>query len=369
MKNKYIKIFLSIFITISVAPCFALAASDKLPEMMVGQTKVVQGTSTYYGGEAGSQAIYNYAPAGNTNSSGDNTFLGFDQTKLATCYSGLVITAVNALTGYCFGLEARGSSPIDLMVSRTYIDSMPATEVAALFYSPKPIIVGDSYMGADGLSNFAYWGKHLAISSGSVANTDAYWGVGNYTMNKDAQASLVDGSAEYKKYIDKINIMKGEAKDPGAIISAIWGHDWYMQGSNIGAFPNDEKDKYPEGKVWVVDSLDMYENITYRGNGTIIVEHDLNILTGVSIKAETKNDHLGFIVLGNVKVNNGCDVQASIFTNKNIKMNGDNTTMTGSFVAQKFDGMNRSNLRFYYDYNFSESWPPGFRYLNMPHPN
>ena len=86
VKKIYFKILL--ILCISILSCHpALAANDKLPDMMVGYPKVIQGTTTYYGGEAGSQAIYNSAPTGNTNDStgtglsqGDNTLLGFDKT-------------------------------------------------------------------------------------------------------------------------------------------------------------------------------------------------------------------------------------------------------------------------------------------------
>jgi hypothetical protein len=62
-------------------------------------------------------------------------------------------------------------------------------------------------------------------------------------------------------------------------------------------------------------------------------------------------------------------VQAAIYCKgaAGITINGNSSEFTGSFVAPTFGGLAGSNIRFYYDYNFDEMWPPGFRYLNMPH--
>ena len=258
------------------------------------------------------------------------------------------------------------------MNSRTYIDSTPVTEVAALFYSSGPIIIGDSYSGSSDLNNFAYWGKHLAISKGSVENSDAYWGIGNYTLNSDVQASLDVNSAEYTKYKSKIDTLSGEASPVNGGLSS---SNWFLQGNTLSTVAtSQDKAKYVEGKVWDAGSnltlpQGVNSNFTYNGNGTIIVSSGkLKIKDNTTLKSASSGDHLGIIVLGDVEIGANCDIQASIFSTGTIKMNGDGTTMTGSFVAQSFSGMNKQNLRFYYDYNLSDSWPPGFRYLNMPHP-
>ncbi|MCL5410319.1 MAG: LamG domain-containing protein [Patescibacteria group bacterium] len=296
--------------------------------------------------------------------SNNNELLGFEKDQLKKCAdNGLVVNPVR-----CFTLNAN-SSGIKVMTGRTYVSGVPITEVAALMY-PSKMIAGDAYGSLD---NFAFWGRSLHQNTSTPAS-DAAYKIG-YAINDNAQAKW--GGAEFNKNDAKIATLKNEAPLLNTSIGA--DGSWYLQKTTtnpgtpdnlIGTSPGDSA-KYPEGKVWYVNGsgLTINNNIMYSGKGTIIINGDLNIADGVSIKPLTSQDRLGFIVLGsgNVTTANNNKIRAAIYCKNIINVNGSNSDFTGSFVANAFGGLGGSNIRFYYDYDFDNAWPPGFRYLNMPH--
>lgn len=304
---------------------------------------------------------------------------GFDKENLMRCVNGLIISKIFSS---CF-IKNMDTDNIQVMTSRTYYNGAPGTEVATLLYPSNSLIVGDANLGGSDPNNFAYWGRHLAISSNGSTSPESYWGISGYTMNPDAQATL--SGAEYDKFSEKIKILEGEATKLSTATNLLTGN-WYLQTSQNTMYIPDSvagagQSKYPEGRVWRQSPFIMEAggpgalikiggSVTYHDKGTIIIPGDLTIQDDTILKPVSgQNDRLGIIVTGNVTIGRNCDVQASIFSKETISMAGSNTTMRGSFVAKNFNiPATSTNLRFYYDYNLNDAWPPGFRYLNMPHP-
>jgi len=290
------------------------------------------------------------------------SLFGFDQDNLVKCVNGIVTG--NSLDN-CFISNNINTNGIRVMNSKTYAGGNPAMELATLLY-PSKTVIGDVY---GSLSNFAFWGKSVNQGSGvTSSNSDAAYRVG-YAINPSAQAKW-DG-AEFTKNDAKIDVLKGEAPTlTSASIGSIG--TWYMQSTtNIGNSDQSDASKTPEGKVWYVNgNLTISNDKTYRGKGTIIVNGNLIINSGVDIQPYASGQNrLGFIVIGsgNVTAAGNNKINTTIYCRNTFNVNGSNNTFIGSFVANAFGGLAGSNIRFYYDYAFDEAWPPGFKYLNMPH--
>lgn len=388
-QSKFIAFFLCLVVLVGLAPA-ALAASTQLPEMMVGQTTLFDdaGRTSTYGGMQGNFAVLNY-------DKNVEYGYGFNMDTLSGC---------STPTGACFilGTGLRGdvsaSAAGRVMTSLTRVNDLPATETPALFFDNS--IIGDAYL--PNYSNFAFWGKNLALSAGSGANSadGASWKAGNYAVNAEAKATW--GSEAFLEYIDRIKALTGEATliEPSNAnyftIDAYYGNlNLQSSDENIFSAANPDYDKYKEGRVWVVGKesatggydpkgLTIRGSHRFSGKGTIIVTGELVFEAGASITKENADDSLGFIVLNPeriaVELQNNNRVDASIFAIGKINtptlcncgyidFTGDNITLTGSYVARGFDRITENNnIRFFYDYNLESNWPPGFRYLNMPRP-
>ncbi|MDD4877132.1 MAG: hypothetical protein PHQ86_08415, partial [Dehalococcoidales bacterium] len=319
-----------------------------------------------------------YDPASATDY-GYNLF-GFDKDTLTNCIDDNLLGGIYN----CFISSTRNSN-VKVMSSRTYVNRDPATaitELAALYYSPKSTLAGDAYLGNMDSSNFSYWGRNLVQGTGSSSN-ESFWGVGNYSLNPDAQASLNVNGAEYKQYKAKIDTLTGEAIASGSVANS----DLNLQRSNItSAASTDESADYPGGKIWkIADYTNNYHcgdgtlpgscAITYHGKGTIILpkafiaaygsDSQMYIYKDIKPAAGDSNARLGYITDRNVNISDNVTVQATIFTTGTITI-GNNVTMIGSFVASNFN-ITGNNVRFLYDKGLSTSQPPGFGYLKMPH--
>lgn len=299
---------------------------------------------------------------------------GFNKDLLVTCaQSGML-----ANPDRCFRRNTSGAGSVTVMNSRTSINGTAVTETAALFYPPKTV-VGDVYGSMD---NFAFWGRNLHQNGN--ASSDASWKTGAYTLNSAAQSAW--NGTEFAKNTAKIAALNGEASAVNPDIGST-RTSWYLQtptapapatSTMISGNTVAEVSKYPEGKVWVVNgNLIINASATFYGKGTIIVNGNLTINSGVSISpAPTGENRLGFIVLGTngtngiVTISGNNKIQSSIYCPGTITVSAlnKNVELTGSFVARSFN-ITAANTRFFYDYALDSAWPPGFRFLNMPHPN
>ncbi len=328
---------------------------------------------SFYGGFTGNETVYNsLKSAGQNNGSSTDELFGFRNTELVNCINNALVGVVRPYTS-CFQSNSSNSS-IRVVSSRTSVANKPVIETAVLFY-PAKMVTGDVY--GSGLNNFAFWGRNLHQQSGAGdPGSDATWRAGGYTLNPNAQSTL--SGAEFDKNSNKINALKGEA--PVANADTGTRSDWYLQTPTEPApttttmmddITNADASKFPEGKVWntlpgtlTVRSVDK----KYHGRGTIIVNGDLIINNGIDILPATSADRLGFIVTGSVRILGNNKIQASIYCpNSSITASSGNVELIGSFVANAFT-ISAANARFYYDYALDSAWPPGFRFLNMPHP-
>lgn len=304
----------------------------------------------------------------------DENLLGFDRARLADCINGIVLNSVNK----CFvkNNNSGTNSAVSFMNSRTYINDTPLLEVAAIAYKSKTVI-GDVYGSLD---NFAFWGKSLNQGAGvSSSNSDAAYRIG-YAINPNAQASMT--SEQYTAYRSKIDTLAGEGAETntGTLNST---SPWFLESSNIGSLGSGSS---PEGKVWTIKNQNVGSDLilrgshTYTGKGTLIIQH-VNLIANnnATLTPDDANSKLGIIVLdGKCEFKGNNKIQAAIFcmnsdTSDNVAnpddgkfISSDNSEFTGSFVANNFN-INGVNTRFYYDYDFDDMWPPGFKYLNMPH--
>lgn len=333
-------------------------------------------TEIYPGGPGG--AIWNsdgpVAVDPDTMKNDGYDLFGFESVNLAECVSGIIL----ANSPYrCFISNTKNNN-VKIMTSRTFVNNSsgdPVTELAAVFYPPQTMLIGDAYLGNLNPNDFAYWGRNLTQGSQS-ASSESFWGVGNYIMNPDAQASL--SSADYLKYKNKIDNLKNEATPEAGSLdnNAIWN----LQAESAATIGTDLNNlaasKFPEGRVWKADNdLDIDDSKTYNGKGTIIVPGDLIIEEGVTIKPRDKSSVLGIIVYGDVVFKGSNKIQASMislgvnmaFTG--MSFDGGDVDLVGSFVAKSFNFGGHSNIRFYYDKSLSNAWPPGFGDLKMPHPS
>ena len=239
---------------------------------------------------------------------------------------------------------------------------MTSNEISVLF-NPSILLSGDAYLGNSNLDNFAYWGRNLAQSSGNGANSDAFWALGNYVLNEEAQSTF--DSDQTEDYFNKVTRLKGEGKT----IPWPLGASIHLQSSELNTASVDQSSEYPDGKVWAREaSSTVLGSVTYNNSGTIIFDGDLVINSGSVIAPASDSDQLGIIVTGNLTIGSNCKIKAAILSLNNISL-GNNNELIGSFVSNTFNNLssNQSN-KFYYDYGFENNWPPGFKYLKMPQP-
>ena len=368
--------------SVSSAPAVRLTATvistlnDKglLPEPMVGQTTVMinpgeTDQTVFYDGMGSNQVILTTDP--------DANLVEYNRTMIEACRG--VLALPNLVK--CFSISGGSGSPIKNMVSRSLRDGMSGLEISALLYDPS-IIQGDAY-GMFDSDNFAFYGRNLNQTSNGAGPSNGSWNVTNYSLNPEAQSSFDKDQLAYMK--NRVMKLAGEAQTvPAITLRGI--RDWYLQGSTIGSVSNDEADKYPEGKVWLVnDYMALDRNITYHGKGTIIFLNNpgstLEIGLGHSIlPGNPDTDSLGLIIGGNPggainDVGGVLDFQgnnkltAAVLVFGMIAKGGGTGSVeaTGSFVANEFKSFaNNGFSHFTYDYKLDQMWPPGFRYFNMP---
>jgi len=303
-------------------------------------------------------------PSGTTGTGYD--LFGFLKGNLDNCLRGIVLTQNSS---NCY-VSNTYSGNMRVMTSRTYVGGKddPLLEIAALAQKNAALVVGDVSLGGMDPNDFAYWGRNLAQGSGASSSTDSFWGLNNYT---NTQSFSTD---KFKQYAAKITALEGEGAPlaNGSLTGAI-----YLQSDSIGTAPaSGVQDKYPNGKVWYYGrNLAVSSPIQFSGKGTIIVDGNLTIDANQNIKPADADSTLGIIVLGNVIFSGDNTVDAAIFaagstlTGGDMRFNGDDVNLIGSFVAASFTGIpGRSNISFYYDKNLGSNWPPGFGDLNMPQP-
>jgi|GEM_PF-1198661 len=413
MIKKLLKIFF--FLTLMIIPShYVMAATDTLPEILSGELEMCTmpfpgpdtncskalGSEYFYGGQRGNSAVFNYE------TSQDYGFL-YDRVTADPSSAGLAdadCTLEELLITHptsCFALGRGQNGQTDagsnrLLVGRATLsadgEEITASEVPALYMSN--LLVGDAKL--PDYSNFQFWGRQLAQSGGAAANSadGATWRVPSYTINPDAQATW--DQTQFNQNIAKINALKGEAQRVDAADSNSFNLDFSVDlqspdsvVSLSGIPPTDsEREKYPEGKIWIVKktsgdnrrNLDINGNNTYSGRGTIIVNGDVTFHQGASFTKVDDTAALGLIVYGSVTFegNNNFDGAVFAYDDPNggatagiitLGSNIGNLDLTGSYVASSFTIPPANyNIRIVYDYNFDRSWPPGFRYLSMPHP-
>lgn len=346
---------------------------NKTAEPMVGNTEVSYDGKMHYGGFMGSEIVYNYNKAtGQTISADENytkdqtlsdngrgyDYFGYNVGYLSSCIGG-ILAGVSKST--CF-IRNNISSTYKAVSSRTYVNTVASNEISVLF-NPKVLISGDVYLGGSNLDDFSYWGRNLAQTKGDGSDSSAFIGVGGYTLNPESQSVFSGSQAE--DYFSKVDRLNGEGKTAPTIPNP---SQLYLQGSNLVSLGADETEIYPDGKVWTISGDTSLNGATYRGVGTIIVDGDLTISSGSTINPFNQSSRLGIIVTGNLTIGSNCKIRAAILSLNNIDF-GSNNEMTGSFVARTFSNLldvNVNSNKFFYDYNFDNSWPPGFRYLDMP---
>jgi hypothetical protein len=255
------------------------------------------------------------------------------------------------------------------MNSRTSLNGAEGIEVAALFW-PENSLQGDAYSSGNYLDNFAFYGNNLNKSKADSFSGNYYsWGVKNYEFNPEAQSYY--NFNESKAYNNRIAQLRTEAQSIG---SEAGGTGWYLQAKNAASFnlSNDGIGSSPEGKVWLYNgalSIAANRTITFHGKGTLIVNGNLTLGSGVNIKLQDPNsdsEMLGIIVLGDVSVGAYSNIRAPIFATRAMTITGNNVSLYGSYVATNFNATGRRGVRFYYDNHLDSVWPPGFRYFNMP---
>lgn len=294
-----------------------------------------------------------------------NEMFGFNQANLMQCLDGIILgTTVER----CFVKNVDGGA-ISVMNSRTYVNNFPSMELAALYYG-KNTIVGDVYGSMD---NFAFWGRNLNQNGSNTS--DATWKLKPYSMNSAAQSTM--SGTQYDQFKGKIDAMKGEATLVNASDLSTGGNI-YLQTNNISIKDaGTANNNYPDGRIWKVSgnlAINPDSLLSFNGKGTIIVDGNLTINSGVNITPADSSSRLGFIVYGDVNIGGNNKVQTLIIamganagSTGTILVSNNNVEAIGSFVAKIFRVTGTQNIRFYYDYGLNSAWPPGFRYLNMPH--
>ncbi len=345
-------------------PSISLAEFYHLPEMMVGQTKVFDETSgnTYYGGMTGNEVVLNYDP-------NFSELTGFNQSYLAPSSTGLscYLMQLNQVPE-CYKITP-SSNIIDIMTSRTSVNGSVGLETAVLLYPPK-IVIGDVYSESYNFSDFYFFGRNLYKSGDRDSlDSNATWKEKDYTFNPKAQSSFSGEQQDY--YLERIELLEGEADhSPSASLLRNTQTGWNLQNSTITSGLS-KATLYPEGKVWYVDGdLSLKEGeYEYSGIGTIIVDGRLTMEREAKLLPKNSQSSLGIIVRGPVHLNGNNRLRAAVFAENMVYVNSDNIEVMGSVVAKNFtiSGI-KNGIRFFYDYNLENNWPPGFRYFNMPHP-
>ncbi len=393
--KKMIFIILAGLVVLVAAPMPLLASSNKLPEVMVGQTTVTQAGKKFYGGSSGNESVVNFVA---------DYLMGFDKSYLQSpsdCYNGNLQSAESG----CYAFSNSSSDPqglnlgLSLLRSRTYINSSPLIETAALFNKPR-LIRGDTF---GTMTGFETWGQNLSqVSSGNPYGS-APWKIKKYNLNPAAQAAWT--GPEFAEYLAAISNLANEAAVVGPDDIGTIQRNWFLQAPGNEIYNNspEEKNTYPDGKVWLahtypnagagiveVKDLTIAGGTTYYyGVGTIVVKGNFSMNDGAKlVPANPATDRLGIIVLdqlasgatptlseaGNCTFGSNVVLRAAVLCRQtfSVPSGKKNIDFTGSFVANNFNVMNNDenyNIRFNYDYNLSKNWPPGFRSLNMPKEN
>jgi len=283
------------------SPTVTFAANDTLPNIMVGQTKLIQNGKTYLGGLTGNYAILN-----NTSTPD----LGFNNNPkyLTGCQKpdGTIILPTIATTA-CFVLSNKSKTNMDikLLSSRTKVkigtrEIQTILEAPALYYGVTNTIIGDAFGKID-YDKFSFWGNSSSSSGSSAWTTDGY------AINPNSQSSWMKPdntqSAAYKTYYDKLRALasNGATLNQGKL-NVTGNMPIYLQSSDIYSqvLPAvDEAALYPEGKIWVVDGDLRLSNpdrtIFYYGVGTIIVKGNIDIASGIKIEPVNNQSKLGIM--------------------------------------------------------------------------
>lgn len=351
---------------------------DVLAAAMTVDARAGQPTTsrTYYGALIGGESVFNYLnDNGQTLSvatTGSNPYgyepFGFEQTTLNQCLLGII---VGTSPSRCFVPNSQENN-VEVMNSRTY-SGYQTIETAVLLYPQKSLIAGNAHLGAANLDNFAYWGRNIVSTEGSTFGSEAFISIGGYKTSTASQATLDTSSVEYQNYLDKTNILFGEGKSVPA--NGLSGTVWGLQAKDqFNSTLKDDAPIFPDGKVWKISgdvNIAPNTTITYNGIGTVIIDGNLSIGSGVKIRSLNSGDRLGIIVINShdVSFGGGNTIDLALFDDGIVTIGGSNSEFIGSFVGRDFNFGGGSNNRFYYDKNLDDGWPPGFRDLNMPHQN
>ena len=291
--------------------CVKKASAENLPDMMMGQVTLQSGGQTHYYGMGGSYAILN-------NTATDR--YGLDSNLLARD-GGCQGKSITSLVCYSFGSYSKNDEGYlipfvptggRLFLGRTKITDMFGTtrvvsETPALYYGNN-VVSGDTSVG-NSLDNFAFWGRNLAQSGGSVEADGVSWKLEDYSVNSESQSAWNDeSSSEFGQYNSKLKAMAQNATTIPASVLQSAATTLCLQNSGISNTLTDcsvvsDLAKYPEGRVWIINSsvtIQANARIEYRGVGTIIIRGNLIVGDGAKIiPRDPKNDKLGIIVLDN----------------------------------------------------------------------
>jgi hypothetical protein len=224
-------------------------------------------------------------------------------------------------------------------------------------------VAGDVFDMGDYLNHYVFKGKNLSINSND--ENEISWDVNAYSENSSSQMSKDD----VIKYLERIKSMNNEAATTDTLNTP--SNRWNLQNLAIDSAANSQRTLFPEGKVWRYEAgYHSYGNISYSGIGTVIFNDDLTITSRAKIqKISSSNDSLGLIVLGDLHLQEGSEIEANILCMGNVYFDGDNINIKGSILASDYSGMeNKHGNKITYDYKIGEKWPPGFKYFNMPIP-
>lgn len=293
----------------------AKATSDRLPQVMVGQSSITTLDAygnidmTIYGSASGNYAVYNV---------GDN-LLSYDHSTtdlnigVLKCYDYIPSDPITRLSFPCFIHNyaiANQSRASQSMLSTTYVDGVAEYQIPAIYLYSRSVI-GDAVM--PDYSNFAFWGKNLAQRPvGSIETAaGAAWALSDYSINDKSQSAWVaDDQGEYVKFDEKIQTLakSGTVIDHTKLEPVGASATLYLQTLNSDIILTSgstaaQNAKYPEGRVWVIKgnvAIPAGKTITYRGVGTVIIVGNLVVGDGAKIVPnDEKVDKLGIIVLGN----------------------------------------------------------------------
>jgi len=351
-----------------------LINSNDLPEVVVGQTtltyKYVPTDRTpaydinYYGGYRGNEAIINYF----TQDDDSSDKIGFKKDSLESLDC--------PTSARCHHLDP-ATSIFSLLRGRSFVGNYPLLDFATLFY-PSGLIIGDTY-NSDTNNNlsdgFDYYGRNLQQSKGIDCTGDdcASWVVSGSGIQSTVQA-YYDGNSgfivNFQKYVES---EAEDISDTNVNSKLRDGEKWFLEANKVDELHLNNSSNYPDGKAWVanndvvIDRLNTRLTHRYEGVGTIFVNGNLTIKEDILPKNQSE-DFLGFIVTGNVTIEDGADVDAAIICDGSITTSGvSRMQLTGSFVANDFY-FNTVGTIIKYRIGLENHWPPGFRYIKMPIP-